>query len=107
LATFVPAVASMEEEFHQMADKRDALARIETFVVPGAREALASGNIPEHDRLVAESAVRFTDHDAIMLAHFSMATAEERVRAYVKSPVLAAPSSAIQKLRTIVEGVNA
>ena len=104
LATFAPAVASMEEEFRQMAAQQGAAASIETFVVPGAREALMAGDIPEHDRLIAGCADRFGDYDAIMLAHFSMATAEEKVRASVTSPILAAPSSAILKLKAMIDG---
>jgi hypothetical protein len=104
LATFAPAVASMEKEFRQIATQRGAAASIETFIVPDARKALMAGDIPEHDRLIARAAGRFADYDAIMLAHFSMATAEEMVRAGVASLVLAAPSSAILKLKSMIEG---
>jgi Asp/Glu/hydantoin racemase len=104
LATFAPAVTSMEEEFRHLVRQRNASSTIETFVIPNAREALMAGDIREHDRLIEESAVRLANYDVIMLAHFSMATAEERVRARVTGSVLAAPSSAILKLRAMIEG---
>jgi hypothetical protein len=106
LATFAPAVASMQNEFRHLAAQQGAAASLDTFVVPGAREALVVGDIPEHDRLIARSADRFADYDAIMLAHFSMATAEEMVRAGAKPPVVAAPSSAILKLKGMIDGVG-
>jgi hypothetical protein len=103
LATFAPAVDSMEEEFRTMARQRGSAATIETFVAPGARAALIAGDIAEHDRLVAEAAATFASYDAIVLAHFSTATAEENVRAKVRQTlVLSAPGSAIVKLKSIL-----
>jgi aspartate/glutamate racemase len=100
LATFAPAVSSMEDEFRDMARRRGSAATLETSLAPGARAALTAGDIAEHDRLVADAAPRLAHCDAILLAHFSMATAQERVQAQVRCPVLAAPSSAVLKLRS-------
>jgi hypothetical protein len=104
LATFAPAVDSMEEEFREMARQRGSAATIETLVVPGARAALIAGDIAEHDRLIAEATSMFNHCDAVVLAHFSTATAEEQVRAKAsRTVVLSAPSSAIVKLKSILE----
>jgi hypothetical protein len=103
LATFAPAVLSMEEEFRAMTRQHGSLATLETFVVPDARAALLAGNISEHDRRIAEAAPALAHCDAVLLAHFSMATAEEQVRAKIRSAVLSAPSSAVLKLRSTLK----
>jgi hypothetical protein len=100
LATFAPAVPSMEEEFRTMAQQRKSPAALETLLVPEARKALAAGDIAEHDRLVAAAAGGLAHCDVVLLAHFSTATAEEAVRAQLPGVVLAAPSSAVLKLKS-------
>ena len=102
LATFAPAVASMEEEFNDLARRRGASARLETIVIAGAREALLSGQLDKHDSLIAEKASDLTSCNAIMLAHFSMANAASRIQAKAGRPVLAAPGSAVLKLRSML-----
>jgi hypothetical protein len=104
VATFAPAVESMEEEFRHMARRRGSVAKIETLVAPGARVALSSGDIAEHDRIVAETILRLTHCDAVMLAHFSTATAEDQARARAGGTiVLSAPASAIMKLKSLLD----
>jgi hypothetical protein len=69
LATFAPSVASLEDEFREMAGSSGTSATIQTYCVPGAMAALRAGEGAKHDRLVAEAAPRFTDCDAVLLAH--------------------------------------
>lgn len=104
LATFAPAVESMEEEFHDMAHRRGSAATIETRLVPEARVALTAGRVAEHDALVAEAVAALDHCDAVMLAHFSTATAEEQVRAKTRRTVLSAPASAVARLRSALDG---
>jgi Asp/Glu/hydantoin racemase len=104
LATFAPAVATMEEEFQQFAAEAGAAATLETIVVPDAIDLLRQGDAESHNRLVAETAPRFADHDAIMLAHFSTSRAAESVRSEVEVPVLAAPEAAVTRMKTLVGG---
>jgi Asp/Glu/hydantoin racemase len=104
LATFAPAVATMEEEFRQFAAEAGADATLETIVVPDAIDLLRQGDAESHNRLVAEMAPRFGDHDAIMLAHFSTSRAAESVRSKVDVPVLAAPEAAVTRMKTLVGG---
>ena len=99
LATFEPAVSTMEEEFYSMARQRKSRATLETLVVPGARDALNAGDLDTHDELIAKTAGALGHCDAILLAHFSMATAEERVQTNSSVPVYSAPSRAVLKLR--------
>jgi hypothetical protein len=102
LATFMPSVASMEDEFRQMAEVGGWHSVIETYCVPGAMAALKAGNGAEHDRLIAQAAPRLADCDAILLAHFSTARAAPAVTAALGRPVLTSPDSAVEKLKAII-----
>jgi Asp/Glu/hydantoin racemase len=106
LATFAPAIASMEEEFKEMANARQSSAELETVLVAGAREALQAREFDRHNELIAEAAAKLSKRQAIMLAHFSMANAAERVKARANCPVLTAPESAVLKLRAILSPGN-
>jgi Asp/Glu/hydantoin racemase len=102
LATFAPSVASMEDEFREMAEAGGGRARIETYCVPGAIAALKAGNGVEHDRLIAEAAPRFADCDAVLLAHFSTSRAAPCVTSVLDRPILTSPGSAVAKLKEII-----
>jgi hypothetical protein len=100
LATFGPSVGGMEEEFRQMASARRSPARIETVCVEAAMRALKSGDGAAHDRLLAEAAPQLQACDAVLLAHFSTARAEQAVAAALPCPVLTAPGAAVAKLKS-------
>lgn len=102
LATFGPAVSTMEDEFRQFVSEAGAESALETIVVPGAIDHLRRGDAETHNRLVAEMAPRFADKDAIMLAHFSTSRAAEAVRAKVKIPVFTAPDAAVLRMKTLM-----
>lgn len=104
LATFAPAVATMEEEFRQFAAEVGVPAKLETIVVPDAIDLLRQGDVQSHNCLVAEMAPRFADHDAIMLAHFSTSRAAQKVRSEVKVPVFAAPEAAVKRMMSLLGG---
>jgi len=103
LATFTPAVAGMEAEFYEEAQRRHSSARLKTITVPEARAALDQGDFQTHDRRLAERAPELAGCDAILLAHFSTARAAEAVRAAVSVPVLTSPESAVAKLRGLLD----
>jgi hypothetical protein len=107
LATFAPAVASMEEEFSEMAGQRGSAASLETLYVRGAREALMAGELEKHDSLIAAAASGLAHCNAIMLAHFSMATADQQTRHNATCAVLTAPDSAVVRLRSTLARTNA
>ena len=102
LATFAPSVASMEEEFGQLARARGVDATLRTVCVPDAMRALRVGSGDDHDRLLAAAAPELADCDAILLAHFSTSRAFEAVQARVTAPVLTSPRSAVVALREAV-----
>ena len=99
LATFAPAIASMEEEFRDMAKARGSGATLETYCAPGAREALMAVDLERHDDLIAEAVSMLPGCDVIVLAHFSMATALKKARARGAVPIFAAPDAAVESLR--------
>lgn len=102
LATFAPAVASMEAEFHAEAKKKGIDATIETRCVPEALAAAKTGDYPLHNRLLASAAAHFKDFDALMLAQFSMTPALGEIRKNLSVPVLTSPHAAVEKLKRIL-----
>ncbi len=106
LATFAPSVASMEDEFRQMAAARRSPATLETYCVPGAMAALKAGDAVTHDGLVAAAARRFGNCDAVLLAHFSTSHAASAAGAALGRPVLTSPGSAVAKLKSVVAGLT-
>jgi hypothetical protein len=102
LATFAPAVGSMEQEFRALAAARGAPATLETLCVPEAFAAAQAGDIPRHDELVAQAAPRLAHCDAIMLAHFSTSTAQARVEQVLGRAVLTAPDAAVLRVQRLL-----
>ena len=104
LATFGPAVGTMTDEFDEFVARRGKPATLDTVLVADAIDLIKAGDVESHNRLVAARAPELGDRDAIMLAHFSTSRAAEAVRKAVSVPVLAAPDSAVARMRTLVEG---
>lgn len=101
LATFIPSIGSMEDEFYAAAPEG---ATITTIYVEGARQASDHGDTARHDRLIAEGLTGLHDIDVILLAHFSMSSAAELCVQNCSVPVLTAPDSAVQKLHALFTG---
>jgi aspartate/glutamate racemase len=101
LATFKPSVESMVREFEAEVNRRDLDAQLDTVFVPGALDALKSGDAATHDRLLADAAPQLSHCSTILLAHFSTARAAASVRSRVSQPVLTSPGSAVIKLRRL------
>ena len=99
ITTFQPSVPSMEKEFTEMAAQQGRQVECHTICVPGAMDALASGDTDTHDGLIAEAAPQLAHCEAIMLAQFSMARAQDAVQQVVTTPVLTSPASAVAKLK--------
>ncbi len=99
VATFQASVASMEAEFARMAAALRPGATLTTVLAQGARQALDAGDVPAHDRLVAEAAASLPPADVVLLAHFSTATALAAVQSRVTAPVLTAPGAAVELMR--------
>jgi Asp/Glu/hydantoin racemase len=105
LATFAPAVVTMEDEFVEAAARLRPSATLTTVLVPDAMDRLRKGDADTHNRLVSEHASQLAHMDAVMLAHFSTSRAAERVRARIAVPVLTSPDAAVVRMREMVTGV--
>lgn len=104
VATFRPAVVTMEAEFAEHVGRTGADARLTTFVVEPAMAALRAGDADTHNRLIADIAGHLAGFDTVMLAHFSTSRALDALSERLKVPVLSAPGSAVRRLRALVEG---
>jgi Asp/Glu/hydantoin racemase len=107
VATFGPAIASMEQEFADEAARLRPTARLTTRLAEGAMDALRSGDSDIHNRLVAEAVAALPSCDATMLAHFSTSRAGPASRAATDRPVMSSPDSAVRKLCRLIEGGGA
>jgi len=104
VATFGPAIGTMEDEFRAFASEVGSPATLETVLAEGAIESLRRGEAADHDRRVAEAAAQLSGFDALMLAHFSTSRAAQAVRSAVDIPVLTAPEAAVGRMRSLIEG---
>ncbi|WP_428032842.1 aspartate/glutamate racemase family protein [Ancylobacter sp.] len=102
LATFAPAVVTMNEEFTEFVRQAGTAAQLTTIVVDDAMVRLRSGDAAAHNSLVAARAPELNNVDAIMLAHFSTSRAAEAVRKAVDVPVLTAPEAAVDLMKQLV-----
>ncbi len=104
LVTFPTAADSMRPEFEALARARSVKASFDTIHVAHAAAALKSGDAQEHNRLIAQAACQLVDAvDVVLLGQFSMAPAADEVAQVIRQPVLTAPSSAVRKLRALLE----
>jgi hypothetical protein len=102
LYTFPPAKESMEQEFREEVSRRGLDAEVESVFVPGAIEAVRSGDVATHNRLIAKAAASLSGYQSITLAQFSMARALNDVVAATSIPVFSSPEQAVLKLRSRV-----
>lgn len=97
LATFAPAIGTMEAEFREAAGA--AAVELRTVLAQGAIDALSAGQDDIHNALVAASSVELSDCNAVMLAHFSTSRAKSAVEETLGRPVLTSPDAAVAALR--------
>jgi Asp/Glu/hydantoin racemase len=103
LATFAPSVGTMTEEFEEYLVRAGKKATLTTIVVDDAIRLLKGGDAETHNRLVAARAPEFAGYDAVMLAHFSTSRAAAAVRAVLDVPVLTAPDTAVERMRSLLK----
>jgi len=107
LATFAPAVSTMEVEFTEEVERAKSSAQLSTVLVADAIDLLRKGDAETHNRLVAARAPELAGMDAIMLAHFSTSRAAAKVRDAVQIPILTSPETAVAKMKTLITGTAA
>jgi Asp/Glu/hydantoin racemase len=104
VATFRPAVVTMEAEFNEYVAQTGHDASLTTIVVEPAMTALRAGDAETHNRLIAEAASDLEGFDTVMLAHFSTSRAAPALSGKVSVPVLTAPGAAVVRLRELIAG---
>ena len=104
VATFAPAVITMEAEFAEYVAEVGSSAKLTTILVEPAMTALRKGDAGTHNRLIAERAPDLEAFDTVMLAHFSTSRAETALSERLSVPVLSAPGAAVERMRMLIEG---
>ncbi|MDB5473471.1 MAG: Arylsulfatase [Devosia sp.] len=102
VATFRPAVVTMEAEFADYVRQTGSTARLTTMVIEPAMAALRAGDAETHNRLIAEQADKLAGFDTVMLAHFSTSRAQQTLSPLLSVPVLSAPGAAVERLRELI-----
>lgn len=102
VATFAPAVGTMEAEFAEYVAETGSRARLTTVLVEPAMTALRAGDADTHNRLIAERAGDLAGFDAVMLAHFSTSRAQGALSARLPVPVVSAPAAAVARMRALI-----
>lgn len=104
LATAADSVKLLETDIAEAAARTGAKPEVQGLFVPDAMEALLGGDRGRHDELVAAAAAALPPCDAIILAQFSMAPAQEMAARRSGQTVLTAPESGVLKLKSLLAG---
>jgi Asp/Glu/hydantoin racemase len=104
VATFAPAVVTMEAEFAEYVAQVNSPATLTTILVEDAMTALRKGDAATHNRLIAERAPELAGFDTIMLAHFSTSRAQAELQERLHALVLSAPGAAVTRMRELIGG---
>jgi hypothetical protein len=102
LATFQPSLPSMLAEIDAYAKRQGTDVKVRPTLVEGALDALLARRADEHNRLIAEAAVREKSCDTLAFAQFSMAPAKPLAAGRTSTPILTTPDSAVAKLKTLL-----
>lgn len=102
VATFAPAVGTMEAEFAEFVAETGSHARLTSVLVEPAMAALRQGDADTHNRLIAGRAGDLAGFDAVMLAHFSTSRAQAALSARLPVPVVSAPAAAVARMRALI-----
>lgn len=99
LVSFLPSLASLQDELEKMAAETGQRVEIEARFVESALAALKAGDTASHDRLIAEAAAAMPMQDVIVLGQFSMARAAAQISSAAGRPVITTPDAAVIDLR--------
>jgi Asp/Glu/hydantoin racemase len=99
IASFEPAIASIQAEFTEYANKSGKKLALQSILCPRALEELQRGNISVHNQLIAENASKLNRAEVLCFAQFSMSSAAQLTKELSGKPVLTTPESAVLKMR--------
>ena len=102
LATFEPTLETAGQALKTIAAAKERDVEVHPQWVPGALEALQSGDAARHEALIVEAARGLPELDALMLAQFTMSVCAPAVREVVTIPVFTSPHTAVAKLKQLL-----
>ena len=105
VATFAASIVSMSEEFNALTAGLEREVKLHSLFVPNAMDALAQGHAEAHHRLIAEGVPTMPACDVIMLAQFSMATAQTLAQTKTNTTILTSPDCAVLALQKRMNNV--
>ena len=105
VATFAASIVSMSEEFNALTAGLEREVKLHSLLVPNAMDALAQGHAEAHHRLIAEGVPTMPACDVIMLAQFSMATAQTLAQTKTNTTILTSPDCAVLALQNRMNNV--
>ena len=105
VATFAASIVSMSEEFNALTAGLEREVKLHSLLVPNAMDALAQGHAEAHHRLIAEGVPTMPACDVIMLAQFSMATAQTLAQTKTNTTILTSPDCAVLALQKRMNNV--
>jgi Asp/Glu/hydantoin racemase len=105
VATNPPAAPAATVQILAGAKAQGTEVQVIESVAEGAFAVGNAGDAATHDRMVVEAAERIADRvDVLCLAQVSMALAQAAVQARVKVPVLTSPTTAVARLKRLLNG---
>ena len=102
IVTFEASLRPLQAELEAVGEERGKALTITAAVAEGALAALQAGRGDEHDRIVADTAARLPQVDALVLGQFSLARAAKVIPSVNGRVVLTTPDSAVAKLRSLL-----
>ena len=99
LATAATTVGPTMNRIQMELDKLGKKATLVSSLCTDAMDALKSGNVGEHDRILSEEAKKYSGVDVVVLAQASMASAKDSVEKVGDWSVLTSPESCIEEVR--------
>ncbi len=105
IASAEGAVRPLAEELRAIASPQGRPFELIPAIARGAMAALRAGRFQEHDSIVADTMATQPKTDAIILGQFTMSRAAAAIRPPQGTRLYTTPSSAVQKLRSLLGDV--
>lgn len=103
LASLAASASDTAARLGALLDEHHLAPRIDTVVVPGAKEAATIGDSEKLGRLLAASATGAPPSDVVVLAQYSLAPGAARADQVLDVPVLSAPRLAAEQIARTLE----
>ena len=104
LATVADTISAIKRDLTRYAGEHGQSFTLDARLVPGALDALRSGDRTSHNRLIANAASELEECGALMLAQHSMGSARPLMKDVAGRQILTSPDTAVRKLRQLIDG---